>query len=89
MNEVLLYCRPGFERECAQDMVERSAICGVTGESTTTQGSGFVVFAASNRKQGNASATKRRRRFDFAGKLSSLRSISRDAAAGRLTLSMR
>ena len=62
MNEVLLYCRPGFERECAQDMVERSASCGATGETTPTQDSGFVVFAAANQKQ--TEMLQRRLRFD-------------------------
>jgi 23S rRNA (cytidine2498-2'-O)-methyltransferase len=62
MNEVLLYCRPGFEEECAQDMVERSASCGVPGESTATQGSGFVVFAADNRK--HSEMLQRQLRFD-------------------------
>jgi 23S rRNA (cytidine2498-2'-O)-methyltransferase len=61
-TDILLYCRAGFERECALEVADRSADCGVAGESTATLGSGFVVFAAADPRL--ADLLRQRLRFD-------------------------
>src|SRR5882724_11629773 len=62
MNGVLLYCRPGFEQECAEDMADRAAPCGVMSKAEATRGSGVVLFTADNQKQ--IDALQRQLRFD-------------------------
>jgi 23S rRNA (cytidine2498-2'-O)-methyltransferase len=63
MNDVLLlYCRPGFEQECAEDVADRAASCGVMGKAEAARGSGFVLFTAADQKQ--IDALQRQLRFD-------------------------
>ena len=40
----LLYCRPGFERECAQEITDAAATVGVYGFVKARENSGFAVF---------------------------------------------
>ena len=40
----LLYCRPGFERECAQEITDAVAALGISGFVKAREGSGFAVF---------------------------------------------
>ncbi len=44
MNHLLLYCRPGFEAECAQEIQERLAVVGLYGYPRMSRGAGYVVF---------------------------------------------
>jgi 23S rRNA (cytidine2498-2'-O)-methyltransferase len=44
LNALLLYCRAGFEKECAADIHEQAAAREVAGYSKAKPGSGFVVF---------------------------------------------
>jgi len=43
-ESVLLYCRPGFEKECAADIIEQAGLLGVHGYVKAAEGSGFVRF---------------------------------------------
>ena len=40
----LLYCRPGFERECAQEITDAAAALGIAGFVKARENSGFAVF---------------------------------------------
>jgi 23S rRNA (cytidine2498-2'-O)-methyltransferase len=40
----LLYCRPGFERECAQEITDAAAEFGISGFVKARENSGFAVF---------------------------------------------
>lgn len=40
----LLYCRPGFEKECAAEIREQTAAASMDGHIKAKEGSGFVVF---------------------------------------------
>ena len=44
LESVLLYCRPGFEKECAADIIDQAGVLGVHGYVKTAEGSGFVRF---------------------------------------------
>ena len=59
MSQILLYCRPGFERECAQEIADRAAAHGVEGEASAESDSGFVGFSS-----GQAVQLDRRLPFD-------------------------
>ena len=41
---VLLYCRAGFEKECAADILDRTGQLGVHGHVRTMEGSGYVQW---------------------------------------------
>jgi 23S rRNA (cytidine2498-2'-O)-methyltransferase len=43
-SSVLLYCRPGFEREAAAEIQEVAGVCGVAGFLKAKPDSGYVVF---------------------------------------------
>lgn len=40
----LLYCRPGFEKECAAEIQEHAGFAGLAGYSKAGAGTGFVVY---------------------------------------------
>jgi len=40
----LLYCRPGFERECAQEITAAGAAIKLSGQVQSVENSGYVVF---------------------------------------------
>lgn len=40
----LLYCRPGFERECAQEITDAAATIGIAGFVKARENCGFAVF---------------------------------------------
>ena len=41
---VLLYCRPGFERECAQEITDAAAAIGIAGFVKARENAGFAAF---------------------------------------------
>lgn len=43
-NNILLYCRPGFENECAAEITDVTAAAGIYGYVRTKEQSGYVVF---------------------------------------------
>jgi 23S rRNA (cytidine2498-2'-O)-methyltransferase len=43
-SRILLYCRPGFERECAQEITDVAAEMGVEGFVKARPDSGFALF---------------------------------------------
>lgn len=45
-DTLLLYCRAGFEKECAAEIQERAGSRGVQGYCKTQEKSGYVVFTA-------------------------------------------
>ncbi|KPJ90780.1 MAG: hypothetical protein AMJ53_12935 [Gammaproteobacteria bacterium SG8_11] len=46
MNALFLYCRPGFENDCAAEIIDKAAQQGVTGYCKAKPQSGYVVFNA-------------------------------------------
>lgn len=44
MNKIALYCRPGFEKECAAEITEKAAAHQVFGFARVKEGSGYVLF---------------------------------------------
>lgn len=44
MNKLALYCRAGFEKECAAEFTEKAAALGVYGFSRVKDESGYVIF---------------------------------------------
>lgn len=44
MNKVLLYCRAGFEKECAAEITARAAGAGIFGFPRIKANSGYVLF---------------------------------------------
>lgn len=44
MNNVVLYCRPGFEKECAAEITEKAAEREIYGFARVKENSGYVVF---------------------------------------------
>ncbi len=44
MNSILLYCRPGFEKECAAEIQDKADGMAFYGFAKTKANSGFVVF---------------------------------------------
>ncbi len=45
-DAILLYCRPGFEKECASDIVQQAALLGVHGYVRAITDSGHIRFVA-------------------------------------------
>jgi 23S rRNA (cytidine2498-2'-O)-methyltransferase len=46
LDAILLYCRPGFEKECASDIVQQAALLGVHGYVRAIKDSGHIRFVA-------------------------------------------
>ena len=44
MNKVVLYCRPGFEKECAAEITDKAARLEVFGFARVKEDSGYVIF---------------------------------------------
>ncbi|QCR35172.1 23S rRNA (cytidine(2498)-2'-O)-methyltransferase RlmM [Nissabacter sp. SGAir0207] len=44
MNKLALYCRPGFEKECAAEITEKAATLEVFGFARVKENSGYVLF---------------------------------------------
>ncbi|PLR31922.1 23S rRNA (cytidine(2498)-2'-O)-methyltransferase RlmM [Chimaeribacter coloradensis] len=44
MNKLALYCRPGFEKECAAEITEKAAAREVFGFARVKENSGYVLF---------------------------------------------
>ncbi|MGL5762558.1 MAG: 23S rRNA (cytidine(2498)-2'-O)-methyltransferase RlmM, partial [Plesiomonas shigelloides] len=44
MNKLALYCRPGFEKECAAEITDKAAQLGVYGFARVKDNSGYVLF---------------------------------------------
>lgn len=44
MNKLVLYCRPGFEKECAAEITERAAEHNVYGFARVKENSGYILF---------------------------------------------
>lgn len=45
-NNILLYCRPGFENECAAEITDITSAAGIFGYVRAKQQSGYVVFCS-------------------------------------------
>lgn len=43
-NRIILYCRPGFEKECAAEIADKAAQLGVGGYAKLVDYQGYVVF---------------------------------------------
>ena len=44
MNKVLLYCRSGFEKECAAEITARATALEVYGFARVKDNSGYVIY---------------------------------------------
>lgn len=49
MNKVVLYCRPGFEKECAAEITDKAARLEVFGFARVKDDSGYVILSAISR----------------------------------------
>jgi 23S rRNA (cytidine2498-2'-O)-methyltransferase len=49
MNNIILYCRPGFEKECAAEFLEKNGSFGIPGKIKADTDSGHVVFTYSKK----------------------------------------
>jgi len=45
-NNILLYCRPGFENECASEITDITSAAGIYGFVRAKEQSGYVVFCS-------------------------------------------
>ena len=61
MNNLILYCRSGFEKECAAEIMERAAAFGVHGYVKAQSETGYVIF--SSIKENGIADLVRRLRF--------------------------
>ncbi len=50
MNKIALYCRPGFEKECAAEITEKAAGLEVYGFPRVKDNSGYVMFECYQRE---------------------------------------
>lgn len=62
----LLYCRPGFERECAQEITEAAAALEIAGYVKAKEDSGYAVFIPHEAAAGRLRRGLRFREFVFA-----------------------
>ncbi|HDJ1464172.1 TPA: 23S rRNA (cytidine(2498)-2'-O)-methyltransferase RlmM, partial [Serratia rubidaea] len=44
MNKVALYCRPGFEKECAAEITDKASQLEIFGFARVKENSGYVLF---------------------------------------------
>ena len=44
LNKIILYCRPGFEKECAAEITDRAAQKEIFGFAKVKENSGYVIF---------------------------------------------
>lgn len=44
MNKIAIYCRPGFEKECAAEVTEKAAVLAIYGFARVKDHSGYVLF---------------------------------------------
>src|SRR5471030_971317 len=44
MNKVILYCRPGFEKECAAEITDKAAALEIFGFVRVKEHSGYIIF---------------------------------------------
>ncbi len=49
MNNLILYCRPGFEKECVSEIMERASAAGVNGFVKAAPDTGFAVFTCAEK----------------------------------------
>jgi 23S rRNA (cytidine2498-2'-O)-methyltransferase len=61
MNHLVLYCRSGFEKECAAEIIDHSTRLGVHGHVSACAATGFVIFTTV--QKGLASALIGRLKF--------------------------
>lgn len=45
-NNILLYCRPGFEKECAAEITDIASAAEITGYVRTREDSGYVLYCS-------------------------------------------
>ena len=53
MNKVVLYCRPGFEKECAAEITDKAARLEVFGFARVKEDSGYVIFECYQMEDGD------------------------------------
>lgn len=53
-DELLLYCRPGFEADLAAELADRTSLAGWSGESRFEANAGFLRFMVLDNKPANA-----------------------------------
>lgn len=52
-NELLLYCRPGFETDLASELLEKAALFGISGAPRFERGGGHVRFEVTDGRPAN------------------------------------
>lgn len=58
MNNLLLYCRPGFEKEAAAEITERAGNMQCYGFARVKDDSGYVIFELYDEEQADLLARK-------------------------------
>ena len=58
MNNLLLYCRPGFEKEAAAEITERASNMQCYGFARVKDDSGYVIFELYDEEQADLLARK-------------------------------
>ena len=53
MNKVVLYCRPGFEKECAAEITDKASRLEVFGFARVKEDSGYVIFECYQMEDGD------------------------------------
>jgi 23S rRNA (cytidine2498-2'-O)-methyltransferase len=61
MNHLVMYCRAGFEKECAAEIIAQSLRLGFAGHVRALPATGFVIFTTA--QDGHASAFAERLKF--------------------------
>ena len=49
MNKIALYCRPGFEKECAAEITDKAGRLEIFGFPRVKENSGYVILNAISR----------------------------------------
>ena len=58
MNHLVLYCRSGFEKECAAEIVDHSTQLGISGHVSACPLTGFVIFTATQKHLASVCAAR-------------------------------
>jgi 23S rRNA (cytidine2498-2'-O)-methyltransferase len=62
---LLLYCRAGFEGECAQEIAAAATRAGIIGHVRAERGNGFVEFCGAESPHGKSGEAQVREAFDW------------------------
>ncbi|GLS26333.1 23S rRNA (cytidine(2498)-2'-O)-methyltransferase RlmM [Marinibactrum halimedae] len=85
MNLLLLHCRPGFEKECAQEIQAMAAQCGDYGYCKTESGCAYVMYHSPQGKADRIMEKTAFRELVFARQWSAASQLLEVSAEDRIT----